>query len=905
MPLTAKRTAPLAAAAAVFAAVLALTAHAWTKPESRAWSGFLTGLQASPGEARLRIEYLIPLSPAANAGLRIGDEIVAVDDIRLSGTAAVAEAAKRFRSGAAVRLSVLRGKQSLEVTVTPEDALRNPFLATSSALNLAAALAFVGVGMFVFARRPADTRALVFLGMSSAFGLTRLVSAGPYHAYAIAPTEHIAPLTAMGCAMLFIFPLLFHFCLVFPRRRPLLERNPGVLGWVYGSPLLHLLLLGALVGAATYAIDIQGADPNAAFKSLLKRAAEPFTSRPPVTFAVLLAVSIVPAILLGRATWRALRGSGLRRVFVGRPDLAAGSLIFVPLCAASLMGLAASIAGSRSGSLAAAVGFCVFPVLLIAGTIAAQGLIFPIGSCVAFYRSYRTAGLEERQQMRWPLWGLVTAIAAHFLVVPCAFVLAAALRLDPAGTGRMIVYHAAEYAKVVCLLLIPVSFAFAILKHRLMDIRLYIRRTVIYGAVTGLLGLLYIALVGGLGALLSQWTGGSNQWWTAISTLLVAGAFVPVRNRVQSVVDVRFFRKRDYAAALQSLSAGIASARSTGALAATAAEQLQNALQCRSAEILLAEGGGFRSAAKVGEGGEAARVEVVYRDSVLGALSLGAKLSDEEYNAADREFLATAASQIAAGLENLRLEREQRDLEKAREIQEALLPSKLPEVPGFDIAAAYQPARSVGGDYYDAIDLGDGKVAFVMADVAGKGLPAALLMSNLQAAVKAFALDNEPPAALCSRVNRLICGNVTPGRYITFFYGVLDTAARRFTYTNAGHNPPILLRASGEVLRLEEGGPIVGIMRHMTFESGEISLEPGDRLLIFTDGVSEAFGPDDEEFGDDRLVEVLRETSAGAAELKDAVLSRVTNFCNGNFHDDATMIVVCVRAEAAPAAGGY
>jgi sigma-B regulation protein RsbU (phosphoserine phosphatase) len=220
-----------------------------------------------------------------------------------------------------------------------------------------------------------------------------------------------------------------------------------------------------------------------------------------------------------------------------------------------------------------------------------------------------------------------------------------------------------------------------------------------------------------------------------------------------------------------------------------------------------------------------------------------------------------------------------------------------------EISGCWQPARAVGGDYYDVLDLGGGHLALVIADVAGKGLPAALLMSNLQAAVKAFAGDVRSPAELTSRLNRMLCGNLAPGKFITFFYGILDTGTRTLLYTNAGHTPPILSRSRGGVMRLESGGMVLGFSSAAAYDQEQVVLDTGDRLLLYTDGLSEAFGANDEEFGDERLEAIVRGSDVlGAEDLQRRVLGAVATFCHHDFHDDATLIAVIVKQAGAVSA---
>src|SRR2546430_5520645 len=238
-----------------------------------------------------------------------------------------------------------------------------------------------------------------------------------------------------------------------------------------------------------------------------------------------------------------------------------------------------------------------------------------------------------------------------------------------------------------------------------------------------------------------------------------------------------------------------------------------------------------------------------YRESVA-LLALGAKLSDEDFSADDREFLNSAAGQIAVGIENLRLRGEEVEFEQARAMQQILLPTRFPQLDGFGITGAWQPARSVGGDYFDTLSLGGGKAGICIGDVAGKGMPAALLMANLQAAVKATAAASVEPAVVCERVKEIVGGNLVGGKFISFFYGVIAAAARTFTYSNAGHNPPILVRADMTVERLARGGPAMcRLFKDVPQEQDVAALAPGDRIVLFTDGVSEA-RRGEEDFGD-------------------------------------------------------
>jgi sigma-B regulation protein RsbU (phosphoserine phosphatase) len=245
--------------------------------------------------------------------------------------------------------------------------------------------------------------------------------------------------------------------------------------------------------------------------------------------------------------------------------------------------------------------------------------------------------------------------------------------------------------------------------------------------------------------------------------------------------------------------------------------------------------------------------------------------------------------------ESRQVQAREQELERAREIQEELLPKELPQIEGFSLAGAWQPASRVSGDYYDVVRLGDGALGLCIADVVGKGIGAALLMSNLQATVKAFATPETSPADLCGEINRVISGHVAKGKFITFFYGLLEPGVGSLRYCCAGHNPPVVVRSDGSVLRLETGGPVLGVFAAQSYEEDVIATAPGDRLLLFTDGVTEATSPDDEEFGDRRLVTLLQESRhLGAKRLTEQVLAAVAGFSSGRLGDDVTLLALSV-----------
>jgi sigma-B regulation protein RsbU (phosphoserine phosphatase) len=257
-------------------------------------------------------------------------------------------------------------------------------------------------------------------------------------------------------------------------------------------------------------------------------------------------------------------------------------------------------------------------------------------------------------------------------------------------------------------------------------------------------------------------------------------------------------------------------------------------------------------------------------------------------------LLATLRQEIAAGRAR-RLEdaAERRELSEALKIQQRLLPQQVPQIDGWELSVSWQPASGVGGDCFDTIRFGDTRMALTIADVVGKGIPAALLMSNLQAAVRAFASEAIEPQALCHQVNRILCGNIAEGRFISFFYCVLDATAGVLTYTNAGHYLPMLVRADGTVERLGIGGPVLGVLGEAEYEQAQVVLGQGDRIVLFTDGLTEARDASDQEFGEERLQQaavVHRACSAPALQAR--LTAAVAAFTGGQLQDDATLMIL-------------
>jgi sigma-B regulation protein RsbU (phosphoserine phosphatase) len=237
--------------------------------------------------------------------------------------------------------------------------------------------------------------------------------------------------------------------------------------------------------------------------------------------------------------------------------------------------------------------------------------------------------------------------------------------------------------------------------------------------------------------------------------------------------------------------------------------------------------------------------------------------------------------QRAVEMGNTRSKQQEQELAKAREIQEGLLPKKIPQVRGLEVAGAWQPASTVGGDYFDVLKFGEKKIGVCIGDVVGKGI----------------ASEEVSPGSLVRKLNEVISNNIAPDKFITFWYCTVDTNENKLTYASAGHWPPILFHKSGEGIPLSgvEGTPL-GILTTWNYEEKAFPLSSGDRLVLYTDGLTEAMNSDQEEFGERRLLELCSNNIAfSAAELLAAIRKEVVGFCNGNFQDDFTLVVVAVK----------
>jgi sigma-B regulation protein RsbU (phosphoserine phosphatase) len=300
-------------------------------------------------------------------------------------------------------------------------------------------------------------------------------------------------------------------------------------------------------------------------------------------------------------------------------------------------------------------------------------------------------------------------------------------------------------------------------------------------------------------------------------------------------------------------------------------------------------------------------------NNVFGIIYADSPLAEGRFTEDHLKVLTTLASVAAIRVENARLTEEQMERERlereqqvASEIQQRFLPATAPIVPGYELQGISFPCYEIGGDYYDFIQRDDGRLVVALGDVSGKGTAAALLMSSLHAAVHAQADIHDSLVKTISAVNRYLVDSIPANRFVTLFYAELDPQNGSLSFLNAGHNPPLIVHTGGTMEQLASGGLPLGIMTNADFREGRTKLYPGDVLVIYSDGVSEATNPNGEEFGPTRLYEVVaRNMEASAGGIRDRIESALTKFCQGTPAADDITLVICKRnAEAEEVAAG-
>jgi sigma-B regulation protein RsbU (phosphoserine phosphatase) len=553
---------------------------------------------------------------------------------------------------------------------------------------------------------------------------------------------------------------------------------------------------------------------------------------------------------------------------------------------------------------------------------------------------------EKRRKLRVLLWGTVVG-------------------LGPSLTVRAIADFARwekppwlDAATVILMLLFPLSFGYAVVKHRVLDVPVLLKRSARYVLVRRGFAFLVVLLAVCADVLFTIAFPRISPVGPKLATaagvgfgIVLAWVSAPALRQVTERIDRSFFRGAyDVRLILMELAEHARSATSREQLAELLEQQVTRALHPSSITIYLRTGPEFlesQSALRAGEQpklradlpelldlaqhgvpreappeseeSDAGSLWALFRaeclvpirgrgEQLLGLVVLGPRKSEEAYSSEDKALLRSVAGQAGIALENIalaeqmaeRLDAERRaaqEMQIAREVQRKLLPQQAPPLATLDYAGECLQARAVGGDYYDFLDLGPGRVGFVLADVAGKGISAALLMANLQANLRSqYATALEDPRRLLRGVNQLFYSNTEDNRYATLFFGCYDDAQRRLQYINCGHNPPVLLRRDGSLERLHATATVLGMFSEWNCDLAEVQLSSGDVLVIFTDGVTEACDRDGVEFGETRLIDAMSVGRAlPAAELLHRIQAAVQSYSPSEQQDDLTLLVARCR----------
>ena len=584
------------------------------------------------------------------------------------------------------------------------------------------------------------------------------------------------------------------------------------------------------------------------------------------------------------------------------------------------------------------------PIARDARRVVVYGSIF-LGLISLLWNRISASNTDDVRKIKVIFWGTVVGVtpAAAIALVQEVFYLQ--------------VSFWPNFAKVILLFLFPLSFAYAVVKHRVMDIPVLLKRSARYFVVErGFLLLILLLSVG-----LTLWFGQAfSHYFSAGSKaaipigatfgVLVISSATQIHRRVRTRLDRAFFRSSyDAQQILEDLAAKTLNTSSREGLALLLRQNIWDALHPRTMFVYLQGNNGqllayagnppaaattlSRSAAGIAELAERdGPVELMpeeMRGTQLGPLNpecvvpihgsgkgvlegvavLGPRLSEEPYSSSDMRLLASVASHAGIAMRSItlaekmaeRMEAERRtaqEMEIARQVQSRLLPLCAPALRTLECTGKCIQSRAVGGDYYDFLDLGSGRVGLVLADISGKGMSGALLMANLQANLRSqYALALEDISHLLRSVNKLFYENTEINNYATMFFAAYDDEDRVLRYVNCGHNPPILLRATGEIERLNATATVLGLFERWDCAVEKRTLHDGDVLVIYTDGISEASPGENDEFGDARLIEVLRaHRQQSAAEVLQAIVAEVQSFSQGVQADDMTLITARCKA---------
>ncbi|RPJ46531.1 MAG: PDZ domain-containing protein [Candidatus Latescibacterota bacterium] len=808
------------------------------------------GLEHSPDFGmRLRlfeVATIRPGGPAERAGFRIGDRIDAVNGIPRDDMVRLLRDHGTMRPGSTVLFSVRRGDERLELTATASEKPRRDKLRALA--QLAVGVCFLVVGLVVYRNRTDLVARLFYLvGALFAVILIEPPATGDVRLQA-------AIKIARDASIVFLPALFLHFVLLFPHEKK-------VPRWLF---LLRPFSVG---------------------------------------------------------------GRGLLRF----PLYAVSLLLFGGTAFLTIRIFATGRANPVTLSLFQFLAACYLFACFVAGV-------------AAFVHSYAET---EDPGMRRKLRGVLLGTTAALLPIG---IYALVRQFQPEWESSW------EPVLTLLLILLPVSFGHAIVRYRLLDFELILKRGILYGLLTAVLATIYLVFVDLVSRLLRSLVGGSDIPATLLSLFLIALLFSPVRETIQRWVDRTFYREKyEHRKTLHEFSAALTTILDRETLLRHLVERISETLHISKVAVFLRDpkesalvlragtgiGDGTTGSVRFGPSealpgllrgqsgalpferiagpgasllpkpererlaslGAALLLPLVAGEEVVGMISLGPKRSGELYSHEDRQLLKTLANNAALAIENSELhhntiekERMERELRLAREIQLGFLPRKPPEIPAVDLAAVNAPCREIGGDYYDFLPTRPAGLGVAVADATGHGVPAALLMANLQATLRVEALTHTSPAEVLGRVNAFAFRQAQESHFVTCFYGLVDVRTGCLRYANAGHNPPLLVRADGTSLLLGDSDILLGVDEGSDYREHAVDLFPGDVLVLYTDGVTEEPNAREESFGIERLTDLVRANRGlSAVGICDLVLRNVMEFVAGEPGDDITLVVLRYR----------
>ena len=485
----------------------------------------------------------------------------------------------------------------------------------------------------------------------------------------------------------------------------------------------------------------------------------------------------------------------------------------------------------------------------------------------------------------------------------------------------------------VSVILLPVSIGVSVARYRLFDMDLILNRALVYATLTGVIA---AALFGGVAAagsfIVDRFGRGLG---IAMTGILIVALFQPLRTRVQSQIDRRFYHEKyDADRTVAAFAERIRDEADIDTLERDLLLVVNETMKSEDVRIFLhrdadahsaehtsladlylaepnrpldtAEGGSENELlARLADNGVEVVLPLVSHHEIVAVLELGRRLVDRPYAGLDHQLLRQLAESAAPAIRYAQLadqhakeavakERYQQELVLARTIQRDLLPKERPELPGWEIDALYEPAREVGGDLYDFVELGDGRWAVIVADVTDKGVPAAMVMATCRSMLRGVATgpDRPRPGEVLRRVNELLIPDTPDNMFVTAFYAVIDPESGVVSYANAGHCLP-LLWSEDSVVQIEARGMPLGLLAEMEYEEGDRTIEPGENLLLYSDGVTEAHDQNGEMFGTERLRRWVAGRNASQDLLTD-LMSELNSFVDPaeDLGDDVTLVAL-------------